>query len=149
MSDFTYLSVLFNVTTVLFCPLNRNLTEKSHQLLWLTSPFLDPALVEWKSISSHDSVSLMVGSDWLPSPMGRDWNGLPQGVWGFSSGWDGWATHIKWRIKVGPGYQIWVGWMGNTYQTSIKFDWTFLGLCPGFAQVLSLESHLPQIRVSC
>ena len=63
MSDFTYVLELFNVITVLFRPSSRNLTEKSQQLLWLASPFVDPALVELKSISSHDSVSLMVGSD--------------------------------------------------------------------------------------
>ena len=36
----------------------------------------------------------LVGSDGLPSPLGRDWHGLPHwGVWVFTSVWDGLATH--------------------------------------------------------
>ena len=51
--------------------------------------------VWWECGKSISSVSLMVGSDGLPSPLGRDWHGLPHwGVWVFTSVWDGSASHI-------------------------------------------------------
>ena len=42
-----------------------------------------PRGVWWECGKSISSVSLMVGSDGLPSPLGRDWHGLPH--WGFGS----------------------------------------------------------------